>query len=223
VLSGLSFGCTVYALFAPGEVARASRLLWWIFLLGGVPAIVGTFVVATMIFLLLSLAVRGRDRKERSVDPLPLDTGSALTFRPERMDVQFRGTGLRYVGIGPLDQHDEACATLWVTALFIPLVPLARYRLKALPFDGKRLSEGFECEVVGRTRLVWSEVFVTYVASCTFFSLCLAGPIYFAITWGPKVQGIWQFPFITGFVLVVLSLLFALLIWSDSRLRPRGS
>jgi hypothetical protein len=78
------------------------------------------------------------------------------------------GIGTRFYGWRPPPCADHgAHATLWFVVFYIPLIPLARHRVK-VPTD--HAEEGFlcgavdECEVLGGMPLVWGEVLRTWWA-----------------------------------------------------------
>jgi hypothetical protein len=80
----------------------------------------------------------------------------------------FNGIGNKFYGWHHVTSRDRtAYATEWFVFLFVPIVPLARYKLRILT---DRANEGFfgggadHYELLQRTELDWSEVVMTWWA-----------------------------------------------------------
>ena len=78
------------------------------------------------------------------------------------------GIGTKFYGWQPVRLADRsAFATRWFVFFYVPIFPLARYKLKVLT---DRANEGFfggaadHYQVLGETSLVWSEVLGTWWA-----------------------------------------------------------
>ena len=76
------------------------------------------------------------------------------------------GIGTKYYGWQPVRRSDRsAWVTKWFVLFYVPVIPLARQRLRVLT---DRANEGFfggatdHYEILGQSALVWSEVLKTW-------------------------------------------------------------
>ncbi|MBL8821249.1 MAG: hypothetical protein JNJ77_01585 [Planctomycetia bacterium] len=96
------------------------------------------------------------------------------------------GTGLRWMSIEQVSP-DKVNATLWVSLIFIPLIPLRRWLCRFAGYDGSLVFLAHEVESpllekLERTPVTLSSVLSTYVwalVTCCF----LFSPIAFMIWW----------------------------------------
>src|SRR5690348_996806 len=104
------------------------------------------------------------------------------------------GTGTMWLGAGPRHADDTCDATLWLTFLFAPLLPLRRSRLELHPHRGN----GISVRERGRTPLIAREIVSTYLFGWIIAPLLLAGPLVLAIPELGIVPGAWSKPWILG-------------------------
>lgn len=87
--------------------------------------------------------------------------------------MRINGIGVTLLGVGPMDPDGVAPATMWFTFLYLPLVPLTRYRVRFLPHKGS----GFSYQVLSHEPLNWREVLKTYFVGWVLTPLILFGPL----------------------------------------------
>lgn len=82
------------------------------------------------------------------------------------------GTGVRLIGIRPASEAGRSIATLWLTAFYLPVLPLAR---RVVQFVEPGVSEA-RWLTVEATPLRAREVARTYLHGWVLFPLLLVGP-----------------------------------------------
>lgn len=91
--------------------------------------------------------------------------------------MRINGTGTTLLGISPMDSSGVATATRWITFLYLPVVPLARYRVHFLPNKGR----GFSYQELERLGLNGREILTTYLFFWLVIPLVLLAPFVLAI------------------------------------------
>lgn len=93
------------------------------------------------------------------------------------MMMRFNGIGTTLLGVGPQDNDGVADATVWFTFLWLPIIPLQRYKVKFLGSKRERVT----FNLLEKESLVASEVLKTYVLGLVAVPLITLGPIVIAI------------------------------------------
>lgn len=91
--------------------------------------------------------------------------------------VSINGTGTKFYGISLPDAEGKSTATLWVTFLFLPLVPLKRVTIKRQLTDPRR----FVYTEVARENFSTKEILMTYLFGWIITPLAWFGPLVLCI------------------------------------------
>ncbi|MCP4538462.1 MAG: hypothetical protein GY832_15105 [Chloroflexi bacterium] len=104
-----------------------------------------------------------------------------------------------------MDKNCVATATLWFTFAYLPIVPLAYYRVQFLPHKGS----GFSYQVLSRESLNGFEILKTYMFGWLICPALIFGPLVPAISeiWSVfKLPESWQILYIVfGIVWMIVA------------------
>ncbi len=135
--------------------------------------------------------------------------------------MRINGIGTTYLGVtGRAGQHCHA--TLWLTFLYLPVVPFARHQLELLPHKGS----GYSIRVLGRGALSVPEVAKTYLFGWVIFPIVLLAPLVVAIR---EVRTALRIPdsletgIIAGGILWLIVAVWKLADWHEARFHPASS
>lgn len=125
--------------------------------------------------------------------------------------MRLSGIGTTLLGVRPSDVESESTATEWFTFIYLPLVPLARYRLRFLPHTGS----GFSYEILAREPIHAREVLTTYLNGWILTPIVLFSPLVLAVREVWSAIGLPESLYIPFVVLAILWLIVALWILLD--------
>jgi hypothetical protein len=91
--------------------------------------------------------------------------------------MQVNGIGTTLLGVSTQDDDNVATATKWFTFLYLPVWPLARWRVQFLPHTGP----GFSYRPLSREPLSAAEIVRTYLLGWVAAPLALLGPFSLAV------------------------------------------
>ncbi len=91
--------------------------------------------------------------------------------------MRINGIGTTLLGVSDMDQEGVATATFWFTFVFLPLIPLRRYRVQFLPAQGA----GYSYQVISEEKHSISEILKTYLLGWIVAPVLIFGPLFFAI------------------------------------------
>lgn len=109
--------------------------------------------------------------------------------------MRLNGIGITLLGVSDMDQDGVATATLWFTFLFLPLIPLHRYRVQFLPSQGA----GYSFQILSQENHSLSEILKTYLLGWIVAPVLIFGPLFFAIrqNWEPlHLPEAWYTPYV---------------------------
>ena len=112
---------------------------------------------------------------------------------------RLNGIGVTLLGVNHRNRHAEAFATLWVTFLYLPLLPLARYHVQFLSLEQRVGSTRTRYQILQRTPLKWTEIGHTYLFGWVLYPLLAGGPMILGVTeiWqGLGLPSRWQLPYV---------------------------
>ncbi len=129
------------------------------------------------------------------------------------------GIGTALLGVRPSAAEGESTATEWFTFIYLPVIPLARYRLHFLPHKGS----GFSYKIVEREPLRGREVLITYLNGWILTPIVLFSPSAFAVREVWTALGMpesWYIPFMVFAILWLIVALWILLDHHEAKYRP---
>ena len=129
------------------------------------------------------------------------------------------GIGTTLLGVRPSTGEGESTATEWFTFIYLPLIPLARYRLHFLPHKGS----GFSYEILERVPLRGREVIITYLNGWILTPFLLFAPLVLAVreVWtGLGLPESWYIPFMVFAILWLIVALWILLDRHEAKYKP---
>lgn len=85
---------------------------------------------------------------------------------------RLNGVGLGFAGVSTPDLEGNCTATQWFTIFFVPVFPIARFKVKPL----RKVPFQFEYQVLSKQKLVFREVLKTYFYGWILFPLMIFGP-----------------------------------------------
>lgn len=101
--------------------------------------------------------------------------------------VNVDGCGLTFLGAKRSQKGDYHLATVWLTIVYIPLIPLRRYRVRFGPND--------EYTILSKTSLRTKEILACYLWCWIFLPISVVGPVFLGLKevwqgmgWPPSLQ-----------------------------------
>jgi hypothetical protein len=91
--------------------------------------------------------------------------------------MRINGIGTTFLGVSELDSDGVAIATLWFTFLFLPAIPLKRYRVQFLPHQGS----GYAYQVIRPEGHKLADILKTYLSGWVLAPALIFGPMILAI------------------------------------------
>lgn len=116
---------------------------------------------------------------------------------------RINGIGFGFAGVSHPDAEGNCYATQWFTFVFLPLFPVARYKIKPL----KKVP--FQFQITSQSALVLQEVLSTYLYGWILFPLLILGPfLALALAATPEAEVAFKIPTWTQMPLIALSILY---------------
>ncbi|MEJ5309222.1 MAG: hypothetical protein WHX52_05590 [Anaerolineae bacterium] len=118
-----------------------------------------------------------------------------------------------------MDQEGVATATLWFTFVFLPLIPLRRYRVQFLPAQGA----GYSYQVISEEKHSISEILKTYLLGWIVAPVLIFGPLFFAIreNWETfQLPETWYTPYVIFSIIWFIVVFSIISIRLENRYRP---
>lgn len=130
--------------------------------------------------------------------------------------LSINGFGARYIGIRKTNKPDERSATMWITALYFPIIPIGRHIVQPKSLHGTR----FEYFVLEKTPLNWKEIFLTYLFGWIIIPIAGLTPMAFAVIEVQEALGIpnsLQAPIMVLGIIWIIIFLWKLADWDENR------
>lgn len=86
---------------------------------------------------------------------------------------RINGIGLSFDGVSKPDHEGNCTATQWFTFIFIPIFPIARYKLKPI----KKVPFRFEFQTISKQKIVLTEILQTYLFGWILFPALIFAPL----------------------------------------------
>jgi len=121
-----------------------------------------------------------------------------------------------------MDQDGVATATLWFTFVFLPLIPLRRYRVQFLPSQGA----GYSYQVLSEEKRSISEILKTYLLGWIVSPILIFGPLFFAIreNWETlQLPEAWYTPYVIFSIIWFIVVFGVIYFRLENRCRPPKS
>jgi hypothetical protein len=119
--------------------------------------------------------------------------------------MRISGIGTTLLGVSSMDAESIATATEWFTFIYLPIIPLNRYRVRFLPHKGS----GYSYEILDREPVNAREVLKTYLLGWVLTPVVLFGTLMLGLEEVFSSIGLpesWQMPIIIfGIVWVIVA------------------
>ncbi len=133
--------------------------------------------------------------------------------------MRINGIGTTLLGVSDMDQDGIATATLWFTFLFLPIIPLRRYRVQFLPSQGA----GYSYQILSLEKRSIPEILKTYLLGWIGAPVLIFGPLFFAIRENWEVLQLpeaWYTPYVIFSIIWFITVFGIIYVRLENRCRP---
>jgi hypothetical protein len=130
---------------------------------------------------------------------------------------RINGIGTWFLGVTSAASDPQLRhATSWVTFLWLPLFPLARYTIRPLKVRANHM----QYQIVTREKIMWSEVLRTYLFGLLLMPLLVLGPAILSIKEIQEAIGVptaFQMPLMVFSIAWIIVCVWKLKNWEEKR------